>query len=62
MIILGGGGEAGERRASPFLVWGLDPTPICPPLPNEIILRRAGRLAPHDRDHVVTAARNVLAC
>jgi mRNA-degrading endonuclease toxin of MazEF toxin-antitoxin module len=29
-------------------------------LPNASLLRRAGRLAPRDRDNVVTAARNIL--
>lgn len=30
-------------------------------LPNEIILRRAGRLAPRDRESIVAAARTVIA-
>ena len=29
-------------------------------LPNEIIVKRAGRLADHDRDSIVSAARNIL--
>jgi mRNA-degrading endonuclease toxin of MazEF toxin-antitoxin module len=30
-------------------------------LPNDFILRRAGRLKPRDRDNVVSVARNILA-
>src|ERR1700681_498631 len=60
---------AGSKWPSDIAVEGLKPAGLNRPcfirwklftLPNDFILRRAGRLASRDRDHIASVARTIL--